>query len=170
MFNIFSLKVITYKNFISMLPYILIIDIAMIIYIGNIIFYLHKIKDCPCFIEKNKNNYTNINYLLNIEYIILLLSIFLLIILIFLIYTLYNLKTPYNSNKKIRSKNNLSPLRIFISILRIIIYILFIFYVYKFHENISEDCECSKSWIRYLLYIQTIFMTISIFFNIFMIL
>lgn len=168
--NIFNLKQIIIKNFKSLLPYILIINIGMIIYIVSIIFYLYKIKDCSCFIEKNKNNYTNINYLLGVEYMILLLNIILLIILILLIYIFYKLKIPYNSNRKRDSINNLSPLRIFISILRIIIYILFIFYVYKLHENISEDCECSKSSIRYLLYIQSIFMTISIFFNIFMIL
>ena len=72
--------------------------------------------------------------------------------------------------KKGGALNKLPPAVIVFSILLIIVYSFFVFYVYKLHENISDDCECSKSWLRYLLYIQSIFIAISVLSNIFILL
>lgn len=150
----------------SIIPFAFIINIIVILYIGSIIFYLHKIKNCPCFIEKNKNNYTNINYLLIIEYIILSLNVFMLLSL--LIY-IFNYNNTNNLTKKGGAiQNYQTPILIFFC-LSFLIYSFFVYYVYKLHENISEDCECSKSWLRYLLYIQTIIIVISLVSNVYMV-
>ena len=150
----------------SIIPFAFIINIIVILYVGSIIFYLHKIKNCPCFIEKNKNNYTNINYLLIIEYIILSLNVFMSLSLLIFIFN-------YNSTSSLTKKggaiqNYPTPLIIFFCLL-FAVYSFFVYYVYKLHENISEDCECSQSWIRYLLYIQSIMIVISLSSNAYMI-
>ena len=56
------------------------------------------------------------------------------------------------------------------------IYILingyFVYYVYKLYENVDIDrkdkqeyCDCSHSWLRYLLYIQSLLILFSIMAN-----
>ena len=45
-------------------------------------------------------------------------------------------------------------------LLMLIIDGLFIYYVYRLSQNVNEDCECTKSWLRYLLYIQSIYLLI----------
>lgn len=146
----------------SSLLYIpLVMNIIIIIYIITIITYLHKISSCPCFIEKNKNNYTNINYLLIIEYFMLFSNILVFISLLFVVITINR-----NIKKGGGVQNNSSFLHI-LQIFIIIIYSFFIYYVYKLNENISDDCECSKSWLVYLLYIQCVFMAITILANIY---
>ena len=126
------------------------------IYVGSIIYYLVKLKECPCFLEKNKENNSNISYLILIESLIIAVYIIIILSLIYLTYVL--------NNKKIGGGSKI--IAYYISFLvMLIIYGFFIYYVFKLSENISEDCNCSKSWIRYLLYIQTVIMIISIFMN-----
>jgi hypothetical protein len=44
----------------------------------------------------------------------------------------------------------------------LLINIYFLYNVKKLAENVKEDCECSHSWIRYLLYIYSIYMAFMI--------
>lgn len=126
-----------------------------ILYIGSIIFYLNKLKDCPCFQYKNETNYTNLTYLIVIESILLALSIIITLVVLGLISATYTLKSG-------GAKGFMNY--VFISlVLQILIYGYFIYYVYKLYENVDEDCECTQSWLRYLLYIQTGFMILIIF-------
>ena len=146
------------KKLNSLIPFILTFNIIMILYVGSIIYYLHQIKNCQCFIEKNKNNYTNINYLLIIEYIILSVNVFMVLILIFI----FNNNSKSNLTKKGGAIQNFpTPFLIYFCLI-FVVYSFFVYYVYKLHENITEDCECSKSWLRYLLYIQSVMIVLSL--------
>ena len=141
------------NNILTNVSYLMIfIFIILIIYIGYIIHYLNKLKECPCFLEKNKENNSNITYLIVIESIILAIYIIYVLVFIYLIYV-------FNS-KKIGGGIKIMYYISFLLIL--IIYGFFIYYVSKLSQNISEDCECSKSWIRYLLYIQSFGMFLAI--------
>lgn len=135
--------------------FMIFIFIILIIYIGSIIHYLNKLKECPCFLEKNKENNSNITYLIVIESIILAIYIIYVLGLIYLIYV-------FNS-KKIGGGIRIMSYISFLLIL--IINGFFIYYVSKLSQNVSEDCECSKSWIRYLLYIQSFGMFLTIIVN-----
>lgn len=151
-------KELSKKNNLKMLKcmiYIaLIVNIIFIIYLSSIIYYLNKLKECQCFLDKNKSNYSNINYLIIIESILLAFQIILLLSIIYAIYMI-------NNSKIGGGKNTMISAYIMFLIL-FLIYGAFVYYVFKLSENISDDCSCSKNWLRYLLYIQTFFITLSL--------
>ena len=61
------------------------------------------------------------------------------------------------------SKNDGTLIFMYIFIvLYFLIYGYFVYYVYLISENIKDDCECSKSPIRYLLYIQAFFIALNL--------
>ena len=129
-------------------------NILVILYTSGIIYYLNKLQECACYQDKNKENYSNITYLIAIESIILAINIIYVIILSFSIYFLSKIK------KGGAEKNN--AIIYAVLLLNIILYSFFIYYVYKIYQNISSDCECTQNWLRYLLYIQTVFMAFYI--------
>lgn len=128
--------------------------VIYILYVGSIIFYLNKLKDCPCFQYKNETNYTNLTYLIIIESILLAFSIIITLVVIGLISATYSLKSG-------GAKGFINYVFIGL-ILQILIYGYFIYYVYKLYENVDKDCECTQSWLRYLLYIQSGFMLLAV--------
>ena len=151
-------KELSKKNNLKMLKgmvYItLIVNIIIIIYLSSIIYYLNKLKECQCFLDKNKSNYSNINYLIIIESILLAFQIIAFLSIVYTIYMINNSKIGGGRETMISSY-------IIFSII-FLIYCFFVYYVFKLSENISDDCSCSKSWLRYLLYIQTFFIILSL--------
>jgi hypothetical protein len=129
-------------------------NILVIIYTSAIIYYLNKLQECACYQEKNKENYSNISYLIGIESIILAINIIYVIVLGASIYFL-------NKVKKGGAENNNIMIYI-VLLLNIVLYSYFVYYVYKIYQNVSSDCECTQNWLRYLLYIQTVFMAFYI--------
>jgi hypothetical protein len=129
-------------------------NILVILYTSGIIYYLNKLQECTCYQEKNKENYSNITYLIAIESIILAINIIYVIILGGSIYFLNNIK------KGGAETNN--ALIYIVLLLNIVLYSYFVYYVYKIYQNISSDCVCTQNWLRYLLYIQTVFMAFYI--------
>lgn len=137
--------------------FILSFSILGIIYISFILYYLHNLIKCDCFQKINKTNYSDIHFLIFMEYIILILFILLFIISI---HNIFLLKGGSSNHSK---KYNLLSIFILFFILSINIYLLIS--IFKISQNINYDCNCSKSWIRYLLYFQGIillFNTISL--------
>ena len=130
------------------------IFIFNIIYISSIIYYLNQLKNCNCIEEKNKSNYTNINYLIIIESIILALNILYSLFMIILLYRIKGSKSGGAYNQPISNYITFGIL--------LVIYGYFIYYVYKLRQNI-QDCSCGNSWLRYLLYIQVILMIFGLF-------
>ena len=128
--------------------------IFTIVYIAAILYYLTKLNNCTCFQVKNKINYSNISYLIVIETILLILYIFMLMTIL---YTISMVKNVKSGGSKSINPGHLIGLIIFV-----LIYGYFIFYVYKLYQNIDEDCECTQSWLRYLLYIQAILMLFTL--------
>ena len=137
----------------SLLLFSLIIIIA---YISAIIFYLNNLKNCSCYNELDKNNYSNLNYLIIIESI--LLSFNIIFAILCLIGIFYSNKLQKGGNK------NINYILYFAAIITLIIYGFFFYYVYKVHQNLNKihDCDCSQSKLIYLLYIQCIFMIFSL--------
>ena len=142
--------------------------IINIIYISSIIYYLNNLKECACYEVKNKINYSNITYLIVIESILLIINIIGFIGMIGLLSnlsSLQNLAKGMNVNKLSNKINKSSPgMHIYSIILfvYVIVYGYFIYYTYKLHENVDDNCKCTQSWLRYLLYIQAIGMAIGI--------
>jgi hypothetical protein len=135
--------------------FILSFSLLGIIYISLIIYYLNNLSKCNCFNQLNDNNYSDINFLIFIEYIILILFILLFLISI---NNFFMLKGGNYSNKY-----DFLSIFILFFILSINIYILLT--ILKISQNVNNDCKCTNSWIRYLLYFQGIiilFNTISI--------
>jgi hypothetical protein len=142
-------NIINIINIIKKLNYLLLIaSFIAIIYISLIIYYLNNLVKCDCYNKLNEKNYSNIQFLIIIESIILTLFI-----LVF-ISSLYNFFLFKNGG--MTSVVNVKSLLItlIISILAFVINIYIIYTIYKISQNIKDNCECSKSWIRYLLYIQ----------------
>jgi hypothetical protein len=139
------------KNGVYML---LVINLIVIIYVSSIINYLNNLKMCKCFQDKNNENFSSINYLIIIESIILTINIILFLFNLMIISTLNKAKYGGGNNNNIATYISLA--------IMLLIYGYFIYYVYKLYQNIDENCECSKSWIRYLLYIQAIILLIQI--------
>lgn len=150
------------KNIIYVMLATIIFNIA---YLGGILFYLVKLRDCTCYQIRNKINYSNLTYLIIIESILLAFSI---ITLIGLLSTL----SIVNSLKNGGGKKALHPSLYVGFTIYILINGYFIYYVYKLYENVdvdhkdtNEHCECSHSWLRYLLYIQSLLILFGIIGN-----
>jgi Tfp pilus assembly protein PilO len=134
----------------------IVIYLVVIAYISSIIYYLNNLKKCSCF----NNSDVNLTYLIVIESIILTLNIITTVLLILAFIMLNNVKSG-GGNSNVR-------LYIIITlIIQISILGYFVYNVYKLSKNIDENCNCSKDWLRYLLYIQSIIMLFSVIFNIY---
>lgn len=103
-------------------------------------FYLRKIESCDCILGKNYENGTyNVN-IKNLEYIQIALIIIVVVDHMFIL------------------NDHIDKLGIFKILLLFIILVLyggFIYYIYYFSKNINNpNCECGKTWERYVLYKQ----------------
>jgi hypothetical protein len=146
----------------------LIFYILAISYISGIIYYLNTLKDCSCYKEENKTNYSNITYLIVIESFILTMFIIGLIGSIFIIYYMNNVKNiPIMTGGKQSSLYTFLIILLLFSLIGCGIQIYFIYNVYKLSENVNNECICTKSWLRYLLYIQTIIITFGLLMSVF---
>lgn len=150
------------KNIIYVMLATILFNIA---YLGGILFYLVKLRDCQCYQTRNKINYSNLTYLIVIESILMAFSI---ITLMGLLATM----SAVNSLKSGGGKGTLHPSLYVGFTIYILINGYFVYYVYKLYENVDIDrkgtkeyCECSNSWLRYLLYIQSLLILFSIMAN-----
>lgn len=146
---------------------LLVFYILAISYVSGIIYYLNTLKDCECYKEENKTNYSNITYLIVIESFILTMFIIGLISSFFLIYYINTVKNiPIIGGKKTSLYTFLIILLLF-SLIGCGIQIYFIYNVYKLSKNVNNECICTKNWLRYLLYIQTIIITFGLLMSVF---
>ena len=119
----------------------IIVEICIIVYVSYIIYYLNTLDKCQCYKDKAVSNYSNITYLKVIEYIIITFaSIFLICLVIFVLYM--NMSVKSGGAKTLN--NVITSLYIALGIL-VIIYIFFIYYVYKLSQNIDPNCPCCIS-------------------------
>jgi hypothetical protein len=137
----------------------LLYGILGVIFTSSIIFYLNKLKSCQCFQVLNNTNHSSINYLIGIESFVLTVFIILVLVFSFVILIVNNKKNNLsliNNNLPLITKNLplINNVNIIANIMILLLLLLFCFNVYKLYQNIDEECECSKSWIRYLLYFQ----------------
>lgn len=135
------------KNVSFVIYTLIFIYIIAIVFIGYIISYIKQIKDCQCFIEKNKEIGTNINYIYYLEIIIFVIYVFNLLSLIYFSFL-------FNSSMK-GGAANLMIQRISY-IIGLLINGYLIYNIYKLSEIPEDDCECVKSWLKNLLYIQSV--------------
>ena len=135
------------KSLVKVVDYTLItFSLLGIIYIGLIIYYLNNLRNCECYKKISENNHSDIQFLIFIESLIFVL--FLILGLIAYI----NLVQVGGSNKN----NKYTLLSVFILFVILLVNIYFIYSVYRIFQNVDEECKCTKNWIRYLLYFQTI--------------
>ena len=125
--------------------------LIVIAYISGIIYYLNNLKKCDCF----KNSNINLTYLIVIESIILALNVITSLFLIVIVFS-------FNNSISGGGNNNAKIYLMIIAVLNILILGYFIYNVYKLSKELNENCECSNSWLRYLLYIQSVFMLFSV--------
>lgn len=149
-YNFNKIKKQTNSFFIS----ILILTIISILYLSFIIYYLNQLKICDCF-QKDETKKINLDYLIIIEGIMLFFQVILFIYILSLIIKLRNFTGGNNNEGK-------SIYMYFYFILFFIIYGYFIYYVYLISKNINDDCECSNSPLRYILYFQTFFIVLNL--------
>lgn len=142
----------------NVLGFSILFSILIIVIITNIIYYLNRLKYCPCFQNENLQNKTNLDYLIFIEIIGVILNLIIIIHLINLYLTVSSMK---GGNKE---KNIYLFLVLF---LYTIVYAYFIYFVYKLSQNIKYDCLCSQSPIRFFLYAQAIIIFINLLIFIF---
>ncbi len=111
-------------------------------------FYLKKIEDCDCILGKNDEHGSyNVN-IKHLEYIQIALIVIVIIDHFFVL------------NDHI---DKLGIFKILLLLLILGLYGGFIYYIYYFSKNINNpNCECGKSWERYVLYKQFL-MYISVF-------
>jgi hypothetical protein len=142
---------------------LLVYYLIVIAYISAIINYLVNLRNCECYKDKNSENYSNLTYLIVIESILLGLSVLAVIALIPLIMIL-------NKGSQSGGAGLYDYLRqgqLFFMLFYLVIYGLFLFYVFRLYENVNINCPCTQSWLRYLLYIQTLFIFIGVIMNVF---
>ena len=153
-------NVIKFIKSLDMTPIYMVLgfNLIVILYISSIIYYLNKLQVCSCYNEINENNSSNLTYLVVIEAIILTITIISTIVILVTIYTIRNIKQK-------GGRQQLGLLAIVFLIINLGITIYFVYNVYKLSQNVKPDCECTKSWLRYLLYIQSVFMIIGIIGN-----
>lgn len=138
---------------------ILVFNIVVIAYISGIIHYLNKLQSCDCYRDKNEENYSNLTYLVIIEAIILTLYVISTVVIIIGIFAIKDIKQSGAGEK------SMTTYLIVTLIVNLAITMYFVYNVYKLSQNIDAKCDCTKDWLRYLLYIQALFMTIGIIGN-----
>ena len=121
--------------------------IVYTIFLSGIIYYINSIKNCTCFIELNKTQNVNINYIYIIEIIFLVITLFTFVSFIGINYILYNKSKLSGGAKKLMYTN------LFAYILILIIYIYLIYNIYKLSKISDDNCECMRNWLKNLLYI-----------------
>lgn len=144
---------------ISPIYVMLIINLIVIAYISGIIHYLNKLQSCDCYKDKNDENYSNLTYMVIIEAIILTLYIISTLVIIISLFAIKDIKQSG------AGKKGMTTYLIVTLILNLIITGYFVYNVYKLSENIDPACDCTKDWLRYLLYIQAFVMGIGIIGN-----
>jgi hypothetical protein len=159
-FNKESLELL--QNGMSQIYILLASSIIVVLYTSSMIYYLNTLKDCKCYKVINKDNSSNLTYLITIESIILAINLFIFLMCIYTISMIGTIKSGGGDGDMI-------PFYISIVIM-LVINGYFIYYVYKLSQNIDPECPCTQSPLRYLLYIQsliTLIYTIIILFNLF---
>ena len=154
-YNLVKIK----SSALNLISICIVITLIITLILGYIVYYLYNLKSCDCFINNNEENKTNIDYLIIIECIILAMNIIFLIGFIRI----------YNEVDKIKSgggKNSDILISIIISIINILIIGYFVYNVYLLSKNIDPTCECAHKAIRYILYIESIFMLMFIILSI----
>jgi len=144
------------SSFSGYLISLIIFTLIYIIAIGYIIKYLNDLKKCDCFEKENASNKVNLNYIVIIEYVSLVLGIIALFKFMMMYYVLSSIKSGGGNN--IGEK-----MFMYVYILLIIgIYGFFIYNVFELMKNNDPKCECTQKPIRFILYFQTILMSLSV--------
>lgn len=146
------------NNYLNVIGFSIFLLLIITIIMGYIVYYLNRLKYCPCFQVENIKNKTNLDYLIIIEVINI---VFNLIMLFQLVSLYYAVSTMRGGGKDIKFY------MLLIIFLYIIVYGYFIYFVYQLSKNIKYDCLCAQSPIRFLLYAQTWFIFIYLIFIIF---
>ena len=134
---------------------LIVITIIYILYLSFIIYYINQLKTCSCF-KTDETNKINLQYLIIIESIKLAFQIVILLYILSLIVKVKNF-----SGGNLKSNNNSIGRYIYL-VLYLLINGYFIYYVYLISKNIKEDCKCSNSSLRYLLYLETFIMLFNL--------
>ena len=135
---------------------IIIFTLIYIIAVGYIIKYLNDLKKCDCFEKENASNKVNLNYIIIIEYVSLVLGIIALFKFMMMYYVLSSIKSGGGDN-------NGEKMFMYVYILLTIgIYGFFIYNVFELMRNTDSKCECTQKPIRFILYFQTILMSLSV--------
>ena len=142
----------------SIIKFTFFINIILIFWVIGILVYLNRLADCKCFQENNK---TNMTYLKIIEYLLLFVYVLSFISI-----------CPLYFSKEVQSggANDMRAYLLFTIFIEFLILGFFIYYVCKLKDSMDSNCECTKSWLKNLLYIQTIVFSIhlaSLFFLLF---
>lgn len=144
------------SNFSGFLISIILFTLIYIIALGYIIKYLNDLKKCDCFEKENASNKVNLNYILIIEYVSLVLGIIALFKFMMMYYVLSSIKSGGGDN-------NGEKIFMYVYILLTIgIYGFFIYNVFELMRNTDSKCECTQKPIRFVLYFQTILMSLSV--------
>jgi hypothetical protein len=135
---------------------IIIFTLIYIIAVGYIIKYLNDLKKCDCFEKENASNKVNLNYIIIIEYVSLVLGIIALFKFMMMYYLLSSIKSGGGDNSG-------EKMFMYVYILLTIgIYGFFIYNVFELMKNTDSKCECTQKPIRFVLYFQTILMSLSV--------
>ena len=135
------------------------IQIIAIFWISGIIYYLNKLQKCECYMNVNKSN---ISYLLFIEYLFLILYVIMIITLVIGLIRMNSIQKGGSGNSQIHMRT----VSIITFLIFFVIYGYFLYNVYKIHTSndlTSKNCDCARNnWLKYLLYIQSLFMLMSL--------
>lgn len=133
----------------------IIIEILLILLLGYIIYYLNNLKNCNCFIENNEENKANVDYLIIIESIGIAVNIIILLRSISLYMDINKIKSGGGNVNAILTYS-------IAALINLLVYGFFVYNVFLLSKNIDPTCECTQNPIRYILYLQAIFTSISI--------
>ena len=153
-YNLLKVK----NNYLNVIGFSIFLLLVVISIMTFIIYYLNRLKYCPCFQVENIKNKTNLDYLIMIEAVGIALNVIMIIQLFSLYFALSSMKG---------GGNEIKFYMLFIIFLYIIVYGYFVYFVYKLSQNIKFDCLCAQSPIRFLLYTQSILIFIYLLFIIF---
>lgn len=113
--------------------------------------YINELENCRCFLNKDKNNLENVERMIEVEYY------FVFSLVLFMVY----LAVMVFVGKRIRG------LEIFIGLLFVLSRLLQLYFIYltfNISRDITPECKCSHSNLRYVLYFQALMLTISFIF------
>jgi len=113
--------------------------------------YINELEKCRCFLNKNASNERNVDRMIQIEYY------FIFSLVLFMVY----LAVMVFVGKRIRG------LEIFIGLIFVLSRLLQLYFIYltfNVSRDISAECACSHSNLRYVLYFQALILTIGFIF------